>query len=508
MLVTKIEVIALATLAGTTFLMQANPALLWTLVSFLQIFYYLTFINVTYPVNVEIFLELFQVASLDFIPNPIEKILSDVEKNSVPVPGKYEVHEIEGLFLINSCPILMTWGVYFVFYLFAIIAKKCIPGDSNTLHKYISKVVEWYQWSGLLGILIAAYPDIVQSAFLQVRALSFSSRLFSISSVLSLIFTLFGIGMPLLVSTIIYKNNNNLKQLTKKYEILVDKCNIKNTMPRYMSTIAVLRAMIVNGALVLLQDYPVVQVIFLLGPTLGIVLTFAIKRNVFASTLDNVVRILEEFFFTVLYINIFILSLTEDKYTEEERLRVGWVIIGCCIAIFSIFLGCSLYENFITLRELIRNYRRPPSKKEIPKKRRQRVETFKDITIQNDVSEVDMSISNTKAPLNLNTSFEASFDQFRYNKNKVLKASNQAQIRPQGNIETKSSIHKPQSGSNVGVKRKRTVVNVNDNQKIMELKSKFTDDGSKQTKIKKKRPIQSPIRNTNVIFRSEMFSYK
>lgn len=449
---------------------------------------------------------MFQVANLDFIPNPVEDLFSDVEKNTFEVPGKYAIIGTEGLFVITSCPILMTWGVYVLFYLFALLIKKCLPMDYKRLHKNLLKIVGWYEWSGLIGILIASYPDIVQDAFLEVRVLSFSSALFSVSSVLSIIFTIFGVAMPFLAAFIVYKNGHNLRHLKKKYEILVDRCNIESSMPRYVTAISLLRALIVNAALVFLQDYPIVQTSLLTASNAIIVLIYIFKRNIFKSVLDKFVRILQELFFTILYLTTLILSLV--TFSEGATLNIGWIFIGCCMIIFLVFLLSSLYENFIIIKQFIRNFRRPPPKRQTPAKRRkQRIQELSDIT----VDDVSMSISNTKATLNLTTSYEAPPDPIRPSKAKLIRNSdhpqqNRSRSRTEENIEIRSTINKPQTGMNE--RRPRAVTNVTDGDKLRTKRSNSKHENHKIAKKKKESSAGVPITNMNPIFRSQKHNYK
>lgn len=70
----------------------------------MQMFYYLLFINVDYPKNIEAFLRIFKFSTLDFLPNPFSSSKSKsnttetiVDKSEwLPSPPKFYDNDYSG----------------------------------------------------------------------------------------------------------------------------------------------------------------------------------------------------------------------------------------------------------------------------------------------------------------------------------------------------------------------------------------------------------------------------
>ena len=58
-------------------------------------FYYMLFINVQYPANVQAFFPIFTLGNLDFIPNPMNLIFTNIDDFSLPVPPRFEEYEVD-----------------------------------------------------------------------------------------------------------------------------------------------------------------------------------------------------------------------------------------------------------------------------------------------------------------------------------------------------------------------------------------------------------------------------
>ena len=76
----------------------ADPSLIWGLIHIMQMFYYLLFLNVIYPSNVEAFLGVFKVGRLEFLPNPSALFDFGLETNTIPSPKNFEENEFSGFF--------------------------------------------------------------------------------------------------------------------------------------------------------------------------------------------------------------------------------------------------------------------------------------------------------------------------------------------------------------------------------------------------------------------------
>ena len=73
---TLITVVTTASIGSA--LASGTIAIMWPLINFQQIIGYFTYINVDYPLQVELFFSLFSFASLDFLPNPLASMTRDL----------------------------------------------------------------------------------------------------------------------------------------------------------------------------------------------------------------------------------------------------------------------------------------------------------------------------------------------------------------------------------------------------------------------------------------------
>jgi len=360
--------------AGSIALFGGNPALLWPLLNLFQAFYYLIFIDVNYPANVQIFLEIFSMGSLGFIPNPLDWFVEDIDEYTLPVPGRYNEYDFSGLFLDNAGNELLLLAFVLAIYLVSKIAMRWLRKLPTSTRFLTNKTVGWFEWSGILKSLIASYTDMVQAIFLQLRVLTYYSRVFILSSVLSFITLGFAVVLPVIVFIIIRKYDSQPELLCIKFDALVEEYDPKKKAGRYFVPIWLLRRFIMCLSLVFLQGYPYVQINILC--ILMVISIFHLwVYTPYPSKKVNVCNTIMEVGFGLIHAVIYILIYDDHNpsFTEAQRLQFGWVIIVACGVILLISVGLNFFEQ---IKEIIKGIRMvrtlllsKPDKKKPAKKR-------------------------------------------------------------------------------------------------------------------------------------------
>ena len=384
-----------ATGASSMAILGGNPALLWPLLNLFQAFYYLIFIDVNYPANVQMFLKIFSMGSLSFIPNPMEWFVQDIDAYNLPVPKRYNDYNFSGLFLDNSGNELLLIALTLGLYMASKACRKWLRRVPTTIRFSTNKTVEWFEWSGILRSLITSYTDIAQAVFLQLKVLTFYSTVFTLSSVLAFLTLGFIVCFPFLIFMIIRRFNDQPELLFVKYETLAGEYNIKKKSSRNFIVIWLVRRLIMCLSLVFLQGYPYVQI-----NVLCILMAAAIFYQwicaPYTTRKENICNTLMEILFGCIYGVVYVLIYDDHNpsFTEDQRLQMGWIIIFACGAILMISMGLSLLEQ---VRVVIRGIRL--LKQLMSKKDKKKTKKTKKIPIEGIFVNRNASILNEKAKL-------------------------------------------------------------------------------------------------------------
>jgi len=332
--------------AGSIAILGGNPALLWPLLNLFQAFYYLIFIDVNYPANAKIFLEIFSLGSLDFIPNPLDWFVHDIDQYDLPVPGRYIEYDFTGLFLENAGNELLFLGLVIVAYILAKLLMKWIRMMPISLRTLSNRTVGWFEWSGILNSLMSSYTDTVQAIFLQMRVLAYSSKVFALSSILAIV-TLGSLALlPIVLLGIIKKYGRKKKFLNDKFDALVGQYNVKKEAGRYYVPIWLLKRLVMCVSLVFLQGYPFMQI------SLLCVLVVCSVIHVwgftpYSSIKDNICNTIIEVLYGLIHVVIYVLIYDDNSgsFSEEKRFKFGWAIVTFCVLILVISVILTVIEQ-------------------------------------------------------------------------------------------------------------------------------------------------------------------
>jgi len=384
--------------ASSMAVIGGNPALLWTLMNLFQQFYYLSFIDVNFPANVQMFLKIFSMGSLSFIPNPLEWFVKDIDVYNLPVPKRYNDNSFSGLFLDNAGNELLVLSFVFIIFCICKMMRKWLRRLPISLRFASNKAIGWFQWSGIMESLITSYTDMTQAVFLQLKVLTFTSRVFVLSSILCFVTLGFVVVFPVLVIMIIRKYSDHPELLTIQYETLVKEYNIDKVAARNYVPIWLIRRLIMCLSLVFLQGSPYVQInILSILQIAGIYYCWVYTPYI--TKKENICNTLMELLFGAIHVVIYILIYDDHNpyFSDDQRLQLGWIMVFSCGAILILSLGLSLFEQVKMVIRGLRLLKQLMSKKDKVKlkaKKEPRIEdslqtdqsTLVDLRTQPDIS--------------------------------------------------------------------------------------------------------------------------
>jgi len=355
-LTSKATTIAAAS-SGSMILLGANPAILWALIGLLQVFFYMIFINVNYPANVQAFFGLLTMGSLDFIPNPIQWFFPDIENESLDAPARFLENDVDGLFLNNAGNELLMWFVVIVGYIVSKLFLKYTRNMPKLLTTAAGKTVTTLEWSGVLRTLITSYTELCLAAFLQIRVLVFDGDLFTVSSAGGIAFVIFAVAFPMIIYFLIAKFRDSEKYMEIKMDTFQDeyKCEGENKIPLNFNVFYLLKRLAMVLILIFLHDHPYVEIFALIAHYL-VWLVLISKYLPYERGLKNTVNIISEALFICIHGLIFFLIRNDHipYLTEGQQLNIGWGIIAGCLVILGMNFILSFIEQYYALKNLIK----------------------------------------------------------------------------------------------------------------------------------------------------------
>jgi len=350
------------------------------------------------------FLKIFSMGSLTFLPNPLNWFVGDIDAYDLPVPKRYNDYNFSGLFLDNAGNEILLVALAFGIYLISKACRKWIRRLPNSIRLLTNKTVGWFEWSGILRSLITSYTDMAQAVFLQMKVLAFYSTVFTLSAILAFLALGFIIIFPILIFLIIRRFNDHPELLYVKYETLAKEYNIKKKSSRNFIVIWLVRRLIMCLSLVFLQGYPYVQINVLCILMLASIF-YSWYYVPYMTRKENICNTLIEIFFGCIHAVIYVLIYDDHNpsFTEQQRLQMGWVIIFACGIILVISMGLSLVEQARVVIRGVRLLKQLLSKKDKPKKKvvsLQKSRLSEDSYLENrEHSALDISLNTSSLPL-------------------------------------------------------------------------------------------------------------
>jgi len=337
----------------------------WAFVNMVQILSYIPILNLEIPYNLEIFLtEYLSVARVaipfkmlpKIIPNPFDflsSFITDSLGENFRICG-YETFS----FIYNFGEELTTWAFLFAFYLVLAFLDAVLPEKSC---KFIRRWKKDYEYNGIIRILIETNMNLVFCAFLNVwiahpintaRKISLAGA--ALASFLTIGFfakSFHWVEFPI--------KKLKSKYFKEAYGNIVEELKItkRNLLARYYYPIYILRRIFYAIILIVLIDYPYIQIwLILLGTSLPMLLYLCIVKP-FTTKMSNNLNIYNEAVVLISFLSVAILNLRYFK--RIVFMNVGWFLISIIllslISSWIIIMPTAIKELFQTAKECFTN---------------------------------------------------------------------------------------------------------------------------------------------------------
>ena len=342
--------------AAPMFLAGADPSLLWSLANLMQMFYYLLFFNIEYPHNLNEFLRIFSLGRLTFFQQPFSNLVPINDVPSLPSPPKFYENGLTGYFLESASAFLLLWMISMMVYLPAKLMKYLrLSTSGGILAKLADKVLDYYEWSGFLRLLLSSYFELMFACLLQIKTITYSRGWYIISSTLALFFMLINISLPIWTFLLIKHTKNN-KQNISKFRALFEDFDINQPTKKYFIVIILSKKLLQTLGIVFFYEIPLLQILSSWIVNMVLLVLFMVYQPHHKMPL-NILDILIECCF--LGIHSLIVSIAFSDQTDfldyHGRKNVGTIIITIIWFVLLIHIGLILKDQYETIKDLIKN---------------------------------------------------------------------------------------------------------------------------------------------------------
>ena len=190
--------------AAPMLLSGADPSIVWGFVILLQMYYYLLFFNIDYPSNLRSFLRIFSMGRLEFLPNPLNFILEDLDEKRLYSPPNFYNNEFSGLFFHTGGSMILIWLLILIGYLIAQVLTSMKHCLSKPIARRAVKMKEFFEWSGFLRTWTSTYFEFMFASNLQVKVMRFDDAVLIGSSFSGLIVLILNVAFPLMIYYILF----------------------------------------------------------------------------------------------------------------------------------------------------------------------------------------------------------------------------------------------------------------------------------------------------------------
>jgi len=369
----------LAISSSVALIAGADPTLIWGLVNLLQMFYYLMFFNVKYPLNLQRFFEIFSLGRLTFLPSFDGFFPSDQPKLKSP-PNFYD-NDFTGFLLGTAGSMFLLILVNLLIYAACKILFQFQNRLPSLMKGLIIKGINYYEWSVLIRIWISAYFELTMASLLQIMTLNFTTPIFAVSSITSLLTFLMNMALPVMSYLILSKINNRTN--VDKYQCLVEDYDVNDPKKKYFMVMIIAQRLFKSMFIVLLYYTPLLQITFVWIVNLSLALLTIVRRP-HHRTVNNFLDIFNEIGFLAIHSMILILAYDDfvDDLSDKQRENIAVFVIGVCFLMMGVEFIVIIKEQFETYQSLYRFIKRlllkqkginlKKSKKKFPRKRKVR----------------------------------------------------------------------------------------------------------------------------------------
>ena len=343
---------------------------------------FIRYVDTQFPPNAEEFFLLFSEDFTDFGPVLFELAAgNDLIDNSIAqLPPRFRVFEDSTLFLQN----LSTLVFWMVLMLSGIVLLKliCYVFSSNyQCVKKLEKLRITLQWNFFIGKIMESYPELILSFFLQSQDYLGRTTLSLVSLGMSSFLGPLIIALPLLFFIVVSNTFKvRLSKLERKVQesVLGSRKSIRILFAELQphkkhfksyTMIVMYRIILVVPSLVLAQGLPGLQLGVSIAGSLLMIVYHAFFR-VLKEEQTNVKVIINE----ILLLGSYIVAFgcfggsdpTSSLLKRDTASIFGWVLIGFTIAMVVFNLLWTIFELWVSLKELKKSCSKKKGNKSVP----------------------------------------------------------------------------------------------------------------------------------------------
>ncbi|EWS72586.1 hypothetical protein TTHERM_001178749 (macronuclear) [Tetrahymena thermophila SB210] len=320
--------------------MIGNFYVLFNTIDLTTFIYFLMFVNVRYPSNVTAFCSIFQNFQMAFIPNVFQAYLTDPDYIQPYTPGKFMDYGNDA-YLLNSSgqSYTIVFGILAIYIFIKLLSFIKIPGFQLYLQK---KIESGWEYNAFFDLIWTVYMYVVVGVFLQFYKFEFTESLSFLN------YTLFSMSfiamffIPIMIAIFISKAPNlNDPRIQKQFSSIVGGLKVGGDSEEKQQILPSIKNKI--------------------GSQCNINQDQIDKKSNYSEIVsslkfENIRNGLSEVFLIVMQICAGILVDDKQDQDEQERINIGWVLIGSAsfILLMHIFtVVIDLFRFIFNLLKLI-----------------------------------------------------------------------------------------------------------------------------------------------------------
>ena len=315
--------------------MQASSSL-WSIVSFQQFISYLAYINIEYPVQVDLFFSFIEPVAWSLIPDPMSSLLIKLKEKfsefnaammvEANPPQKFIDHDKTSSFLDNGGGAIIFLNIELLFLILAIVLIRRITCLQRT--RLLRTIDRNTRWNLPIRTFLENSAPLALAIFLQGRVIVFKNPYFAFIGSLMIFSSVYLIVMMTLVIRVL--SCRNIPQLReeeveKKYGTLSEGVILMEASSKYYYIIILVRSILITFIITFIESIPILQIsLLILFNTFFVYYTFA--GVTFKSKSLTVINRGNQIL--ILIAEIWILCLYFQTDSNMYYQVVGWLIVG------------------------------------------------------------------------------------------------------------------------------------------------------------------------------------
>jgi hypothetical protein len=343
-----------ASLVGTLAIGASGS--LWSLLSFSQFIGYFIYMNIEYPLQVNLFFEILQFSSWSFLPNPLksltEDMATDVSNDNDPryfPPQKFVDNDIDAYFIENAGGVIVVnIGMLLILW----ILKKLEKTEKFRRNKIIKYFKNALMWNATMRTFLENGGPLMLGVFLQFRIFYFTKVYLVFCILLALFSFFYFVAMTyFIVKTLHEKTNGELERekVQERIGTLYEGIELTHKESKYYSLIVLFRTVLLVFVISVFDSIPILQISSLIPVNAGIIYFLFFKGAFVDKKLHKVNKIKE---CLILAGEVFILLLTFQGCSEAFYNVMGWFAVACLAVALLVELTYMLYLQIKEIKKI------------------------------------------------------------------------------------------------------------------------------------------------------------